>query len=239
MKMFPSGLSQLALLASVSACSAFIVPPKTNAVTVPRSTIDSLALRPGRSDNEKDPNNSLDNLFTGGAFDGQDEEAIKIASKLRSVKDLGWTAPAKRKGSTRPRHRAFGGSTEKPVQLKANYDESSPKCVEKWLTQDEFYSIVRADGPAADTVFVALAGGGAFAERDVCEAKLQRWRSSGNTFDEAAFLKSVGEGRRDLGLGWGFFLGLNGFFASSIVFPTNPAAKALESALAQLQGLGS
>uniref|UniRef100_A0A7S4MN62 PSI-J n=1 Tax=Odontella aurita TaxID=265563 RepID=A0A7S4MN62_9STRA len=231
----------LALLATLAVSSAFVVPSlvvrSTDSATARRFTTAPLAARPNGG---KDPNNSFESLFTGGAFNDEDEAAVKIATKIRSVKDLGWTGPAKRKGKARPRHRAWGGSSELPVQLKANYDESNPKCVEKWLTQEEFYSIARVDGPAADTVFVALSGGGAFAERDVCEAKLQQWRSGepkGNSFNESAFLKSVSEGRRDLGLGWVLFLAINGFFVSSIVFPTNPGAKALEGLIANLQGL--
>lgn len=102
-------------------------------------------------------------FFTGGfAFDKTTESSrdasIKIASRIRSVKDLGWTQPSKRRGAARPRHRAYGGQTEKPIQLKPNYDESSPKCVEKWLTQETFYDKVNDSSPAADAVFCALAG---------------------------------------------------------------------------------
>ena len=99
-------------------------------------------------------------FFTGGALDKMEQQAVKLASspRLKTVKDLGWTQPVKRKGSTRPRHRAWGGEGELPIQLKPNYDESSPLCVEKWLTLEDFYAKVRDDGPAADTVFCALAG---------------------------------------------------------------------------------
>ena len=81
--------------------------------------------------------NMLEGMFTGGIFDKDPDtfsSAIKIASKINSVKDLGWTAPAKRSGAIRPRHRAWGGEGEKAIQDKANYDEDNEMCVEKWLT---------------------------------------------------------------------------------------------------------
>ena len=81
--------------------------------------------------------NMLEGMFTGGIFDKDPDtisSAIQIASKIRSVKDLGWTAPAKRAGAMRPRHRAWGGEGEKAIQEKANYDEDKEKCVEKWLS---------------------------------------------------------------------------------------------------------
>jgi len=171
-------------------------------------------------------------FFTGGAFDKQETEAAAIASKIRSVKDLGWTSNVpRRKGSTRPRHRAFGGSGEKPVQLKPNYDETSEMCVEKWLTQEDFYRLTKSSGPAADTVFVALAKGAAFAERDVCESLISKWQGNGpkKSFDEAAFLQSVKEGRTELAIGWALFAFLAGGSASCIIFPTNPLAKGLEA----------
>ena len=84
-------------------------------------------------------NNILETTFTGGWGAKPEAEieagAIKIASRIRTLKDLGWKKPERRAGNIRPRHRAFGGSGEKPVQLKANYDESKEMCVEKWLTQ--------------------------------------------------------------------------------------------------------
>ena len=81
--------------------------------------------------------NMLEGMFTGGIFDKDPDtvsSAIQIASKINSVKDLGWAAPAKRSGAIRPRNRAWGGEGEKAIQDKANYDEDSEKCVEKWLT---------------------------------------------------------------------------------------------------------
>lgn len=191
---------------------------------------------PSSSASSKQSSHLHADLFTGGAFDKQESEAAQLASRIKSVKDLGWTSPSKRRGNTRPRHRAFGGESEKPVQEKPNYDETNPLCVEKWLTQEEFYNKVGDSGPAADTVFVALAGGGAFAERDVAAAKIAQWRSSANNFDEQAFLKSVQEGGAELALGWGLFSGVVGFAVAGIILPTNPTVKAFEGLLAQIVG---
>lgn len=176
-------------------------------------------------------------MFTGGAFDGVESEAVKVASRIRSVKDLGWTsAEAKRAGSMRPRHRAFGGEGEDPVQSKPNYDESNPQCVEKWLAQEDFESKFRISGPVADTIFVALAGGGAFAERSVCEEKIAQWQAGGKKFDEAQFLKTVQAGRRDLAVGWAIFGSAITWAACGILLPTNPTVKLLEGLIAQFQG---
>ena len=204
---------------------------------------------------------SFDKVFKGGAFNDDFTkekiltDAALIASKIKSSKDLGWkTEEPKRKGNARPRHRAWGGEGEMAIQDKANYDEENPKCVEKWLTIEDFLANTRSQpGPAADTVFVALAGGSKFAERDVCEAKIAQWtassgstevpaktgffgrRGASSTFNNDAFNKSVQEGRSALLLGWAGFLGLNTFFAGCIVFPTNPGAKALESLVDSLK----
>jgi len=190
----------------------------------------------------EDDSSILSQVFTGGAFDKEEAAAIKIASKIRTVKDLGWTAPAKRRGNTRPKHRAWGGEDEVPVQDKPNYDETKEKCVEKWLSQDELESKTRcAPGPASDTVFVALAGGASYAERDVVEKRLKEWRSpDGRTFNEAAFLKSVTQGRTELALGWVAFLVIVLTAATNIAFPDNPLNMALvdtlDPILADLRG---
>lgn len=97
-------------------------------------------------------------FFTGGAFDNVDEQAAELASRITSIQALGWNTPPRRRGAARPRHRAYGGQTEKPIQDKPGYDESSPQCVEKWLTQEIFYEKVKDSSPAADAVFCALAG---------------------------------------------------------------------------------
>jgi len=195
----------------------------------------------------KDGGNILKNTFTGGIFENDSEvlvPAIAIAQKIKSVSDLGWTQPGKRPGSIRPRHRAWGGEGEMAIQDKPNYDETGENCAEKWLGMDDFLKFTKAkEGPAADTVFVALAGGNKFAERDICEARIEEWTSSSSSsnsrrgaksFNEAAFIKAVKEGRKDLLLGWALFLSVNAFFASSIIFPTNPAAKGMEAVIDRL-----
>ena len=48
-------------------------------------------------------------------------------------------------------------------------------------------------------------------------------------------MASVKKGRTDLAIGWAAITGANAFFASCIAFPTNPAAKALEQAISNLQ----
>lgn len=171
-------------------------------------------------------------VFKAGFFANCDDEAAILASKkIRSVKDLGWKGPAKRRGATRPRHWSFGGTTEKPVQEKPNYDESAANCVEKWLPLQDFYAIVKDETAVADTIFVALAGGGAFVERDVAEEVIAKWRPSGGKFDEAAFLRTVKEGRNKFALGWLVFLGFLGFAGAGIIFPTNPLQLALVDVL--------
>ena len=89
-------------------------------------------------------------------------------------------------------------------------------------------------GPVADTVFVALAGGAAYAEREICEEKISAWRPNGK-FDEAAFLKSVQQGRVELSGGWFAFLSVALFCVLGIAFPTNPAMNYLVGVIAPLQ----
>eukprot|EP00525_Craspedostauros_australis_P001830 CAMPEP_0198117486 /NCGR_PEP_ID=MMETSP1442-20131203/18242_1 /TAXON_ID= /ORGANISM="Craspedostauros australis, Strain CCMP3328" /LENGTH=239 /DNA_ID=CAMNT_0043775543 /DNA_START=94 /DNA_END=813 /DNA_ORIENTATION=- len=165
---------------------------------------------------------NADTLFKAGLLANCEDDAAQLAAKkIRSIKDLGWNKPAKRRGNTRPRHWAFGGANEKPVQLKPNYDESASNCVEKWLSLKDFYSIVKDDTPVADTIFVALAGGGAFIEREVAETTIAKWRD-GRQFDTAAFRTSVTQGRSKFLQGWALFVGATGLAVSGIVFPTNP-----------------
>eukprot|EP00555_Chaetoceros_dichaeta_P014235 CAMPEP_0198257744 /NCGR_PEP_ID=MMETSP1447-20131203/7340_1 /TAXON_ID=420782 /ORGANISM="Chaetoceros dichaeta, Strain CCMP1751" /LENGTH=262 /DNA_ID=CAMNT_0043944711 /DNA_START=17 /DNA_END=805 /DNA_ORIENTATION=- len=190
---------------------------------------------------ESGSGNLLEKVFTGGSFENDSAstlvEAAKIASKIKSTKDLGWAKPPKRRGNTKPRHRAWGGESELPVQSKPNYDESNEKCVEKWLTIEDFCAKTKSSGPAADAAFVALAGGAKYAEREVCEEVVMQWRSGGDSkggrgggqFNEAAFEKSVKAGRVALFTGWGSFLSITTFFATCILFPTNPASKYFES----------
>lgn len=186
---------------------------------------------------ERGSGNLLEKFFTGGAFEDDSAtnlaEAVKIASRIKSAKDLGWTKPPKRRGNTKPRHRAWGGESELSVQDKPNYDETKEKCVEKWLTLEDFQAKTKSSGPASDTAFVALAGGAKYAEREVCEELITQWRP-GNKFDEAAFEKSVKAGQTALLTGWGAFLSVTTFFASCIVFPTNPASKFFEGLIGKL-----
>lgn len=186
-----------------------------------------------RVKNEK--GGSFDEVFKGGLFVDYDPipDAVKIASKIRTVKDLGWTKPPRRAGSIRPRHRAWGGEGELAIQDKANYDETNPNCVEAWLKIEDFYKYTRSSyGPAADCVYVALAGGKKYAERNVVESKLTIWRSGNRgSFDEEAFRASVKMGQDELKNGWISFLGLNSLFITCIIFPTNPIAAALQGLL--------
>jgi len=182
------------------------------------------------------PEETAEGLFKAGLFANLEQEAAVLASsRIKSVDQLGWKGTAKRRGNARPRHWAFGGAGEKAVQDKPNYDESSPLCVEKWLSLADFYQIVKDDSAAADTIFVALAKGGAFVEREVAEQVLDQWyptaatprQRSARTFDEAAFLKTVQQGRQDFLVGWGLFGGITGLAVTGIVFPTNPFQLAL------------
>mmetsp|Transcript_37369 Transcript_37369/g.37700 ORF Transcript_37369/g.37700 Transcript_37369/m.37700 type:complete len:263 (-) Transcript_37369:457-1245(-) len=194
---------------------------------------------------EEDPNNFLDTLFTGGAFDNAEEEAAGIASKIKSIKELGWTKPPRdRPGNIRPRHRAWGGTGEKAIQDKPGYDVNNPRSPEIWLKEDDFYALkavsaIAKKSPtgqaAADTVFVALAGGGSFAERTKCEELINDWNKSGK-FDDAAFRKSVDAGRAKLATGWAAFFGVTATCALSIAVPTNPVAKGLEAVIGVILG---
>lgn len=121
------------------------------------------------------------------------------------------------------------------IQDKPNYDPESPLCVEKWLSLPDFYSIVRDDTAVADTIFVALAKGGAFIEREVAEEVIASWRPDGaRSFDQQAFLTSVQKGRQDFLLGWGGFITITGLAISGIVFPTNPFQMALVDLLEKI-----
>lgn len=242
----------MALKALLLPLATLLIAPSSVAFTSPsiavsqiileREGVSTTSLNMGFDFNRKKPDfipDTVDDggdffdVFTGGGFGGEeDEAAAQIASKIRSVKDLGWTQPAKRAGNKRPRHRAWGGAGEKPLQEKPGYDESMDNCPEKWLSQEDFLARTKCPpGLAADAVFVALAGGACYAERDVVEKRLATW-GSGRTFDEKAFLNDARKGRFELSLGWFLFVTGNVLSASCIAFPTNPFAKALEGALA-------
>jgi hypothetical protein len=112
--MIPSNLSLLLCLLVATAAACALLPTGSSAKSL-TSLTEATSKKKG-----------------AGAFDGVESETAKVASRIRSVKDLGWTAPEKRAGSARPRHRAFGGEGEEPIQAKANYDETNPNVVEKW-----------------------------------------------------------------------------------------------------------
>jgi len=219
----------------VPSITSFISPQTQLLVAYKKNLHDETAiinqniLFMSKDDDDDDDEPLLPEIFTGGFFDKEDESAIEFASKIRSIKDLGWTEPAKRKGSARPRHRAWGGQDEVAVQDKPNYDESMEKCVEKWLTQEVLESKIKCSGPVSDTIFVAFAGGAAFAERERVEACLAEWRGgpNGKTFNEAAFFSSVKKGRIELALGWALFVLIISVAAGNIVVPNNPLNMAL------------
>jgi hypothetical protein len=90
----------------------------------------------------------------------------------------------------------------------------------------DFYKIVKDDTAIADTIFVALAGGGAHIEREVAEGVIDSWRPSGK-MDEVAFKKSVQQGRQGFIAGWAAFVGITSFSIIGIAWPTNPLQLAL------------
>ena len=115
------------------------------------------------------------------------------------------------------------------------------------MSLQDFYTIVKDDTAVADTIFVALAKGGAYIERDVAEDVIAQWRpttTGGNPaagsggpmfgrtkgvsgFDQGAFVKTVQEGRFDFVKGWAAFVTITGVAVAGIVFPTNPLQLAL------------
>lgn len=184
---------------------------------------------------------SSSELFKGGLLcdDDSKERAAELASrKIKTISDLGWKgAEAKRRSSIRPKLWPFGGSNELAIQDKANYSPENPNCPDPWLGLEEFYALVNDDTAAADLVFVSLAGGRAFVERDVAESVLQRWWSTdGSTgrgrkqqrqFDRSAFEQTVKAGQKDFIVAWSLFAGATGTAITGIVFPTNPLQLAL------------
>jgi hypothetical protein len=234
----PSHLSLFLSLVLVCSVAAF-APTGTRTTTslvVPRTKSVALQAKDGQ---EQPP--PKQELFKAGLLANVEAEAAQLVArkKVRTVKDLGWKQPlAKRRGNARPRHWAFGGAGEKAVQDKPNYDPTSPMCVESWLSLPDVYTLLQDDTAVADTIFVALAGGGAFVERQVAEEVLQKWwpntSKNKNSFDEAAFLKSVQQGRQQFLLGWAGFVGFTSFALIGIVAPTNPVQMALVNGLEAL-----
>lgn len=69
----------------------------------------------------------------------------------------------------------------------------------------------------------------------MAEQTIAKWRPDGKTFDEAAFLNTVKEGRTQLAIGWGIFSFICGFAILGLAAPTNPGVKALEGVLSYFQ----
>ena len=224
----------LILLAFCSSSSAFL--PKTE---VTKSVPCHARSFRSRSTHLYATENS--ELFKGGLFADEysQERAAELASKkLRNISDLGWKEKeARRQSSIRPKLWSFGGASELAIQDKANYSLDNPNSPDPWLGLQDFYAIVNDDTAAADLIFVALAGGRAYVERATAEAVLQSWWSTDGAqkpsrfqkqqFDRIAFEKTVKAGQQDFIGAWALFLGLTGFAALGILFPTNPLQLAL------------
>lgn len=240
--MSKASLSAIVVLFSLSLCSscfAFVVTPSTKEMTTQqRNCHDSLSTRLHATESSE--------LFKAGllADEYSQERAAELASKkLRTISDLGWKGSgARRRSSIRPKLWPFGGSDELAIQDKANYSPENPNCPEPWLGLEEFYGLVNDDTAAADIIFVSLAGGRAFIEREAAESVLDRWwgttssttdgskkprRRQNKKFDSIAFEQTVKAGQRDFIAAWSAFLGLTGFALTGIVFPTNPLQLAL------------
>jgi hypothetical protein len=193
-------------------------------------------------------------FFKAGLLANKEEEAAQLASKkIRSLTNLGFSKVTKnqkqrRSSSIRPKYWAWGGADERAIQDKPNYDpiNNPDYCPEPWVSLPDFYTLVGDDTAVADTIFVALAGGRAFVERDVAEQVLQQWygnKNSGSggggaTFNKDAFLQTVRRGQQDFLWGWGSFLSITGLALVGIVFPTNPLQIALVHALDVVVGGG-
>jgi hypothetical protein len=188
-------------------------------------------------------------FFKAGLLANKEEEAAKLASKkIRSLANLGFSKPTttkaallkksqsppqrRRSSLIRPKYWAWGGAEERAIQDKPNYDPiNNPNCPDPWVSLSDFYRLV--DDETADTIFVALAGGRAFVERDVAEQILQEWYQNGSstTLDKDAFFQTVRRGQQDFVWGWGSFISITGLALLGIIFPTNPLQMALVHAL--------
>jgi hypothetical protein len=187
-------------------------------------------------------------FFKAGLLANKEEEAARLASKkIRSLDNLGFSKTTtttssttknqrqqqrrRRSSSIRPKYWAWGGAEERAIQDKPNYDPiNNPNCPDPWVSLSDFYTLVDDDTAVADTIFVALAGGRAFIERDMAEQVLQQWYNNkddgsgltGRSFDKDAFLQTVRRGQQDFLWGWGSFFSITGLALGGIVFPTNP-----------------
>lgn len=98
--------------------------------------------------------------------------------------------------------------------LQTKSAESLGKKYAKDYTEEEIVASLEA-------VFVSLSGGSKWLTRAKAESSLAVIESQG-------FEAALKKGRVEFALGWASFLLLTVGFASCIVVPTNPAAKALE-----------
>jgi hypothetical protein len=229
----------------VSSSFAFVVLPTTTTTTMRNQ---QYPLRPSFSSSSSTKttassncglyasnSNSNDNneLFKAGllADESSKELAIKLAStKIRKVSDLKiWKEKSNLKNkssSIRPKYWSFGGNDELPIQDKANYSTDNPNCSEPWLGLQDFYSVIDNDTAAADIIFVSLAGGRAFIERDVAESVLNQWwnndNNNSNKFDPISFEQTVKNGQRDFITSWSIYVGVIGIAGTGIAFPNNP-----------------
>ncbi|GMH58066.1 hypothetical protein TrRE_jg2216 [Triparma retinervis] len=172
--------------------------------------------------------------------------ASKFAKeKILSIQACGFPSKSGVVTKASPRHckYAWGGIKEPAVQnkplpnkltvdpwidfemfLRAKSVESVAKKYSKDFSEEEIVAGLEA-------VFVSLAGGSKWLTRAKAESSLAVIESQG--FDAA-----MKKGRIEFALGWASFLFLTVGFASCIVVPTNPAAKALEGLveLARVKG---
>ena len=226
----------------VSSSFAFVVLPTTTTTTMrnqqyplrPSFSSSSSTKTTARSDfglfasNSNSNSNDNTELFKGGllADESSKELAIKLAStKIRKVSDLKiWKEKSNLKNkssSIRPKYWSFGGNDELPIQDKANYSTDNPNCSEPWLGLQDFYSVIDNDTAAADLIFVSLAGGRAFIERDAAESVLDQWWNN-KKFDPVSFEQTVKVGQRDFITSWSIYVGVLGIAATGIAFPNNP-----------------
>jgi len=257
----------LSLLYLLSPSFAFVAP--TTKITTTTTTVKQYYPRlPSFSSSSTDrlfasSSSSDDELFKAGllADETSKELAVKLAStRIRKISDLGWKEikqtssndnnnnQRRRKSSIRPKYWSFGGSKELAVQDKANYSLNNPNCPEPWLGLQDFQLLIGDDTAAADTIFVSLAGGRAFVERDVAESVLVQWwnndcdgdrgaaqkrnqRQKQQQFDRVAFEQTVKVGQRDFIASWSIFIAIVGVCGAGIVFPNNPFQLVLVDAL--------
>mmetsp|Transcript_1306 Transcript_1306/g.1458 ORF Transcript_1306/g.1458 Transcript_1306/m.1458 type:complete len:268 (-) Transcript_1306:47-850(-) len=261
------GMFLLSLLYLLSPSFAFVAPT-TKITTTTTTTVKQYYPRfPSFSSSSTDrlfasSSSSDDELFKAGllADETSKELAVKLAStRIRKISDLGWKEikqtssnnnnnQRRRKSSIRPKYWSFGGSKELALQDKSNYSLDNPNCPEPWLGLQDFQLLIGDDTAAADIIFVSLAGGRAFVERDVAESVLDQWwdndsdgdrgaaqkrsqRQKQQQFDRAAFEQTVKVGQRDFIASWSIFIAIVGLCGAGIVFPNNPFQLVLVDAL--------